>query len=180
MSDMYQSLSHSKWDCKYHVVFIPKCRRKALYGQIRKHLGAIFHELARQKECQIVEGHLMPDHVHICIAIPPKFAVSSIVGKGEERAADTERHAACEALPAKLPRVKSQQQEFLDAVRDGARPYSAVDSVAPLMEGVLLGCVAQRVAGRLAWSSRKGRITNNPEANGLVAPVLRSGWSFPK
>ncbi len=80
MSDMYQSLSHSKWDCKYHVVFIPKCRRKALYGQIRKHLGAIFHELARQKECQIVEGHLMPDHVHICIAIPPKFAVSSIVG----------------------------------------------------------------------------------------------------
>ena len=100
--------------------------------------------------------------------------------QGEERAADTERHAACEALPAKLPRVKSQQQEFLDAVRDGARPYSAVDSVAPLMEGVLLGCVAQRVAGRLAWSSRKGRITNNPEANGLVAPVLRSGWSFPK
>ena len=80
MSDMYQSLSHSKWDCKYHVVFIPKCRRKALYGQIRKHLGAIFHELARQKECQIVEGHLMPDHVHMCIAIPPKFAVASIVG----------------------------------------------------------------------------------------------------
>lgn len=80
MSDLYQSLSHSKWDCKYHVVFIPKCRRKALYGQIRKHLGAIFHELARQKECQIVEGHLMPDHVHMCIAIPPKFAVASIVG----------------------------------------------------------------------------------------------------
>lgn len=80
MSTSYQSLSHSKWDCKYHVVFIPKCRRKALYGQIRQHLGVIFHELARQKECQIIEGHLMPDHVHMCIAIPPKHAVSSIIG----------------------------------------------------------------------------------------------------
>ena len=64
MSTQYQSLSHSKWDCKYHVVFIPKRRRKALFGKIRKELGAIFHELARQKECQIIEGHLMPDHVH--------------------------------------------------------------------------------------------------------------------
>ena len=80
MSELYQSLSHSKWDCKYHVVFIPKRRRKALFGQIRKQLGNIFHELARQKECRIVEGHLMPDHVHICIEIPPKYAVSSVIG----------------------------------------------------------------------------------------------------
>lgn len=76
----YQSLSHSKWDCKYHVVFVPKYRRKVLYGEIRKQLGPIFHELARQKECQILEGHLMPDHVHMCIAIPPKHAVSSVIG----------------------------------------------------------------------------------------------------
>jgi len=76
----YRSLSHSKWDCKYHVVFIPKKRRRALFGQARRHLGEIFHALARQKECQILEGHLMPDHVHVCIAIPPKYAVASVIG----------------------------------------------------------------------------------------------------
>ena len=80
MSDLYQSLSHSHWDCKYHLVFVPKRRRKILYGQIRKNLGSIFHALAKQKECQILEGHIMPDHVHMCIAIPPKHAVSSIIG----------------------------------------------------------------------------------------------------
>src|SRR5262245_21293786 len=80
MDSTYQSLSHSKWDCKYHVVFVPKYRRKALYGEIRKRLGPIFHELAKQKECQILEGHLMPDHVHMCIAIPPKHAVASVIG----------------------------------------------------------------------------------------------------
>jgi putative transposase len=59
MSELYQSLSHSKWDCKYHVVFVPKRRRKAIFGQTRRQLGAIFHSLARQKECQIIEGHLI-------------------------------------------------------------------------------------------------------------------------
>ena len=63
MSETYQSLSHSKWDCKYHVVFVPKRRRKAIFGQTRRQLGAIFHALARQKECQIIEGHLMADHL---------------------------------------------------------------------------------------------------------------------
>ena len=76
----YQSLSHTKWDCKYHVVFIPKYRRKKIFGTVRQHLGEIFHELAKQKESQIVEGHLMADHVHMCISIPPKYAVSSVVG----------------------------------------------------------------------------------------------------
>jgi len=80
MTGSFQSMSHSKWDCKYHIVFIPKRRRKAVFGNLRKHLGAIFHELARQKECTIIEGHLMPDHVHICISIPPKYAVSSVIG----------------------------------------------------------------------------------------------------
>jgi len=80
MSELYQSLSHSKWDSKYHVVFVPKFRRKVLYGDIRKHLGAIFHELARQKECRIIEGHMPRDHVHMCIEIPPKHAVSSVIG----------------------------------------------------------------------------------------------------
>jgi putative transposase len=78
--DEYASLSHSKWECKYHVVFIPKGRRKALYGQLRKHLGEVFRTLARQKECQIEEGHLMPDHVHMMISIPSKYAVSQVVG----------------------------------------------------------------------------------------------------
>ena len=80
MSDAYQSLSHSKWDCKYHVVFVPKRRRKVLFGQVRRHLGEIFHALARQKECQILEGHLLLDHVHMCIAIPPKHPVASVIG----------------------------------------------------------------------------------------------------
>lgn len=80
MSEIYQSLSHSKWDCKYHVVFVPKQRRKAIFGPIRRHLGPILHALAKQKECQIIEGHLMPDHVHMCISIPPKHAVSSVIG----------------------------------------------------------------------------------------------------
>jgi len=77
---MYNSLTHSKWDCKYHIVFIPKYRKKSLYKELRKDLGKIFHELARQKECVIVEGHLRPDHVHMCIQIPPKYAVSSVIG----------------------------------------------------------------------------------------------------
>lgn len=76
----YQSLSHTKWDCKYHVVFIPKRRRKVIYGQLRKHPGEVFHELARYKEARIEEGHLMPDHVHMCISVPPKYAVASVVG----------------------------------------------------------------------------------------------------
>jgi putative transposase len=80
MEDRYQSLAHSKWDCKYHLVVVPKRRRRQLYGQIRRQLGAIFHALARQKECQILEGPVMPDHVHMCMAIPPKQAVAHVIG----------------------------------------------------------------------------------------------------
>ena len=80
MSDLYQSLAHSKWDCKYHVIFVPKRRRKVLFGRIRKDLGNIFHALAKQKECKIIEGHVMPDHVHMCLEIPPKHAVASMIG----------------------------------------------------------------------------------------------------
>ncbi len=76
----YQSLSHTKWECKYHVVFIPKYRRKVVYGQLRRHLGAVFRELARQKESLIEEGHLQPDHVHMLLSVPPKYAVAQVVG----------------------------------------------------------------------------------------------------
>jgi putative transposase len=78
--DEYESLSHAKWECKYHVVFIPKCRRKTLYGALRKRLGEVFRKLAEQKESRIEEGHLLPDHVHIMISIPPKYVVSQVVG----------------------------------------------------------------------------------------------------
>ena len=75
-----QSLSHAKWECKYHVVWIPKCRRRVLFGQLRVHLGEVLHELARQRESRILEGHLQPDHVHMLISIPPKYAVSQVIG----------------------------------------------------------------------------------------------------
>jgi len=78
--DDYQSLSHTRWECKYHVVFIPKCRRKVLYGQIRKSLGKILAELARQKDCLIETGSLQPDHVHMVISIPPKHSVAQVIG----------------------------------------------------------------------------------------------------
>ena len=76
----YQSLSHTRWDCKYHVAFIPKGRKKAIYGALRKHLGEIFRDLALQRECKVVEGHLMIDHVHMCLSVPPKYSVSNVVG----------------------------------------------------------------------------------------------------
>ena len=74
------TLAHAKWECKYHVVWIPKCRKKTLYGELRKHLGETFRDLAMQKECKVIEGHLLPDHVHILMSIPPKYAVSQVVG----------------------------------------------------------------------------------------------------
>ena len=74
------SLSHTRWECKYHIVFIPKYRRKALFGHIRRELGEVFRRLAEQKECRIEEGHLMPDHVHMMMSIPPKYSVSQVVG----------------------------------------------------------------------------------------------------
>ena len=79
-SGTLKSLAHSRWECKYHVGFIPKSRRKAIYGEVRQMLGEILHDLARQKECRIIEGHLLADHVHMCIEIPPKHAVASVIG----------------------------------------------------------------------------------------------------
>jgi putative transposase len=78
--DDARKLNHTKWQCKYHVVFIPKMRRKVLYGELRRYLGEVFRALAVQKESLIEEGHLMPDHVHMMISIPPKYAVSQVVG----------------------------------------------------------------------------------------------------
>jgi REP element-mobilizing transposase RayT len=81
-------LNHSRWECKYHVVWIPKCRRKTLYGQVRKYLGEVFRDLARAKESEVLEGHLMPDHVHMLISIPPKCAVAQVIGYINEFSGD--------------------------------------------------------------------------------------------
>ena len=78
--DDCKSLSHTSWECKYHIVFIPKCRRKVLYGHIRNKLGRLFAELARHKESHIETGSLQPDHVHMLISIPPKHSVAQVVG----------------------------------------------------------------------------------------------------
>jgi putative transposase len=78
--DDNESLAHAKWECKYHVVWIPKYRRKALYGELRKHLGPVLRELARQRECVVEEGHLNLDHVHMLLSIPPKYAVAQVLG----------------------------------------------------------------------------------------------------
>ena len=75
-----ENLSHTKWECKYHIVFIPKFRREALYGELRRYLGEVFRTLAEQRECRIEEGHLLADHVHMLISIPPKHAVSQVMG----------------------------------------------------------------------------------------------------
>ena len=76
----YESLKHTTWECKYHVVFIPKCRRKVLYHKILRELGEVFRSLAEQWECKVEEGHLMPDHVHMLLSVPPKYSVSNVMG----------------------------------------------------------------------------------------------------
>ena len=80
MDQEIQSLAHTRWVCKYHVVWIPKGRRQVLYGRLRQHLGEVLRELARQKECTVEEGHLVADHVHMLLSIPPKYAVAQVVG----------------------------------------------------------------------------------------------------
>jgi putative transposase len=78
--EQYESLNHTKWECKYHVVCIPKCRRKTTYGAIKRELGPVFHALTKHKESRVEEGHLMVDHVHMLLSIPPKYAVANVVG----------------------------------------------------------------------------------------------------
>ena len=76
----WRSLSHVKWECKYHIVWVPKYRRKVLYGRVRKRVGEIIQDLCRQRDLEIIEGHAMPDHIHTCISIPPKYSVANAIG----------------------------------------------------------------------------------------------------
>ena len=102
-NNLYQSLSHSKWNCKYHIIFIPKRRRKVLFINIRKEVGREFHELAKQKESQIHQGSVMSDHVHMCISIPPKHAVASVIGFLKGKSAIT------------IARMQGRQRNFAGA-----------------------------------------------------------------
>ncbi len=95
MAYQTNSLAHTKWMCKYHIVFSPKYRRKVIYNQIRREIGEILRELCKYKGVEIIEGHLMPDHVHILVSIPPKYSVSSVMGylKGKSALMIFDRHA---------------------------------------------------------------------------------------
>ena len=95
MANKTDSLAHTKWMCKYHIVFMPKYRRKIIYNQIRKDIGEIMQELCKYKGVEIIEGHMMPDHVHMLLSIPPKYSVSSVMGylKGKSALMIFERHA---------------------------------------------------------------------------------------
>ena len=89
-----ESLAHTKWRCKYHVVFAPKYRRMVIYGQIKKDIGMILRKLCEQKEVEIIEAEACPDHVHMLVSIPPKYSVSSFMGflKGKSSIMIHERH----------------------------------------------------------------------------------------
>ena len=76
----WQSLSHVRWECKSHAVIIPKYRRKVFYGRLRRRIGLILRELCRQRGIELLEGHAMPDHVHLCLSIPPKYSVANTIG----------------------------------------------------------------------------------------------------
>jgi len=96
--DYAKSLNHTMWDCKYHLVWIPKYRKKVIYGNLRKYLGEIIRELAIQKECKVHEGHLMGDHIHMLVSIPPKYAVSQVAGfiKGKSAIHIARNYAGCQ------------------------------------------------------------------------------------
>ena len=95
MAQKAYGLSHTKWMCKYHIVFTPKYRRKIIYNQVRKGIGEILRKLCEYRGVEITEGHLMPDHVHMPVAIPPKISVSSFMGylKGKSSLMIFDRHA---------------------------------------------------------------------------------------
>jgi putative transposase len=76
----WTSLSHVRWDCKYHIVFVPKYRQKRLYGKFRTRVGEIIRDLCRQRGVEFLEGHLMPDHIHMCLRVPPKFSIAFVIG----------------------------------------------------------------------------------------------------
>ena len=120
MSDLYQSLSHTKWDCKYHVVFVPKRRRKVLFGNIRRSLGQIFHTLAKQKECEIIEGHVMPDHSIYWSQYPPSLrsAQWSVFWKARAPSQSPDNSQANK----ETSQASTSRQEAMQYLRSGSTP----------------------------------------------------------
>ena len=121
MSNKANALAHTKWMCKYHIVFTPKYRRKIIYNQYRKDLGKILRELCRYKGVEILEGHLMPDHVHILVSIPPKIAISSFMGylKGKSALMMFEKHGNLTVgLNEQTIRKYIKEQEKADMIKD--------------------------------------------------------------
>ena len=136
MNSSTENLKHTNWECKYHVVFIPKCRRKVMYGSIRKELGPIMRELAQQKESEVEEGHLMGDHVHMMLTIPPKYSVSGVVGyiKGKSAIAIARRFMdrkknfvglnfwARGYYVSTVGREDAQVRQYIEQVKEDRRP----------------------------------------------------------
>jgi Transposase IS200 like len=172
--DEHQSLSHTVWDCKYHIVFIPKCRRKTLYLELRKHLGEVFRKLAAQKEAKIEEGHLMPHHVHMMISIPPKiFGVAGgRLDQGKERDplgaglrgkeaetswADTSGRAASSSTRRDGPRRQSAPTSATRRrrIRDWTNSISGVDPAT------------------FRWPKFQGAASATPFPSPRAAPILK-------
>src|SRR5271165_5444626 len=124
--DEYESLSHTRWDCKYHVVFIPKCRRRTLYQELRRHLGEVFQRLALQRESKVEEGHLMPDHVHMLLSIPRKYAVSQVVGYIKGKSAIPFGPGSMESANAILLGSTSGPEDSSSTQSGGTRTQSAL------------------------------------------------------
>ena len=152
--DEQASLNHTKWECKYHVVFIPKCRRRTLYQELRRYLGEVFRRLAEQKESQIEEGHLRPDHVHMMIAIPPKYAVSQVIGYIKGKSA------------IHLARVYGERKRNFVGQHFWARGFY-VSTVGRDREAVIREYIQKAGAGRQAIGSAKSSGDEQPPEGGL-------------
>jgi len=83
----WQSLSHVRWDCKYHVVIVPKYRKKVIYGKWKHQVGPILRQLCQQRGVELLEGHAMPDHIHMCLPVPPKFSIARLIGFLKDKSA---------------------------------------------------------------------------------------------
>ena len=121
MTQQHHHLNHATWECKYHVVFIPKYRKKAIFGTVKKRLGEVFHDLARRRECKIEEGHLMADDVHMLVSIPPKYSVAEVIGRMQAKSSRRMSNArrAISRVTNSWPVVISSQQSGETKKRSG-------------------------------------------------------------
>ena len=146
---IYESLKHTTWECEYHVVFIPKCRLKALQAQLRRDLGPVFRDLAAQKKCKVEEGHRMPDHVHMLLSVPPKYSVSSVIGFIKGKSAihtHAQINGSLTEVPAPGNLRRSKGDSLAAAATAGARARPGAAPVEP--ESSRDGAGAARLSDR--------------------------------